>query len=295
MVIYLAGAESWRKRMKEWDVKYVLTSYYYLRDKGRSTVEGILQDFDKVFLDSGAFTLQQQMLKQGMPIHNAIESDTMHKYLQDYINFVNEYGSHFTLVAEVDVGSWQQKTRFREVIENATSDNINLVPVVHRTDPDNYLKFLCSKYPYLAFGALRSNRGQLKNYFAKRLTILKEYGTMSHGFAVTVVDLMRDLGLTSVDSASWLHGGKHGMTFYFDGRELRSYDKYNKWIRCRFKSDVKNLGLSWDGFMDDKAKDIDSWNLYQWTAYQRYMETPGEGLGGFKTSQEAFWRNKHGL
>jgi hypothetical protein len=85
------------------------------------------------------------------------------------------------------------------------------------------------------------------------------------------------------------------MTFYFDGRELRSYDKYNKWIRCRFKSDVKNLGLSWDGFMDDKAKDIDSWNLYQWTAYQRYMETPGEGLGGFKTSQEAFWRNKHGL
>jgi hypothetical protein len=293
MVIYLAGAESWRKRMKEWDTKYVLTSYFYLRNKGTATVEAILNDFDKVFLDSGAFTLQQQMLKQGIPIHTAIESDMMHNYIADYIKFINEYGKYFDLVAEVDVGSWQQKTRFREVIQGEITKEINLVPVVHRTDPDNYLDYLCTVYPYIAFGALRSNRSQLKSYFTKRMVVLKRHGTQSHGFAVTVVDLMRDLGLTSVDSASWLHGSKHGMTFYFDGRELRSYDKFNKWIRCEFKSEVKNLGINWDEFMDDKARAVDNWNLYQWVTYQKYMESEGWGLGGYKKHQEQFWRERH--
>lgn len=292
MIIYLAGVESWHKKMKEWNVKHALSSYYYLRGKGEKVYNSILDgSFENLFLDSGAFTLRQSMAYM---THNETEHDQAARlYLDEYAEFINRYGEGFTLVAELDVGTWQQKTRYREMLEDKIKANVILTPVIHRADPPQYVDYLCKHYPYVAFGALRgySIKDSI-SYMGKRLVYTKKYGTKSHGFAMTIVEVMKKFGLTSVDSASWVHGSKHGMTFYFDGRDLRSYDKFNKWIRLRFKNEVKNLGISWDDFMDDKARAVDSWNLAQWVKFQEYLDDEERGLGKFKRVQEAYWRNK---
>lgn len=84
------------------------------------------------------------------------------------------------------------------------------------------------------------------------------------------------------------------MTFYFDGRTLRSYDKFQKWVRLRFKNEVKNIGISWDEFMDDKPQAVNAFNLTQWLRFQDYLDSEGSGLGMLKKKQEQFWREKHG-
>jgi len=280
------------KLLEEHGAKYVLVSYYYLREKGYKTVEHILHKFPDVFLDSGAFTLRLQMEKRGVNPSSSYASDEILQYIEDYAQFINEYGDKFSLVTEVDVGSWQQKTRNRQILLEKIDKNITVLPVVHRIDPNRYVEFLCEKYPYVAYAGLKGySVAENKKYIAQRLLIAKKSKKPIHGFALTAVDIMRGYGLASVDSASWLHVGKHGMTFWFDGRHLRAYDKFNKWVRARFKNEVKSYGLNWDRFMDDHAYETNSFSLIQWLKFQDYIEQEGK-LGQFKNKQEKFWKQR---
>ena len=281
------------KILGECGAENVLVSFYYLREKGTKTIETILKKFPYVFLDSGAFTLRLRLAKEGIDPSSSYANDEIDLYIDDYAEFVNAYGEHFALVTEVDVGSWQQKTRYRAQLLDKLKGNVTLLPVVHRADPIRYVDFLCSKYPYIAYAGLKKHSiAENKKYLAQRLHWAKKHGKPIHGFALTVVEIMKSLGMASVDSASWLHGGKHGMTFYFDGRDLRSYDKFNKWIRLRFKNEVKGLGISWDDFMDDKPSAINAFNLIQWLKFQNYLNDETKGLGKLKKKQEEFWNGK---
>jgi hypothetical protein len=248
--------------------------------------------FTNLFLDSGAFTLRQSYMKDHASATKTEENEWVMKYIDQYVDFMNTYGDAFTIAAEVDVGTWQQKTRYREIIESKKKSKVTLVPVIHRADPTAYVEYVCAHYPYVAFAGLKGY--SIKNnvdYMGKRMVTAKKHGTQIHGFALTTVEIMLNFGMCSVDSASWVHGSKHGMTFYFDGRELRSYDKFNKWVRVKFKNEVKNLGINWDDFMDDKSTAIDAWNLAQWVAFQKYVDEDGR-LGRYKMAQEDFWRKK---
>lgn len=207
MIIYLAGAESMYKTLKSCDAKNVLVSYFYLREKGTKSVERILKDFPNVFLDSGAFTLRQTFTKDSAMPSASQEHEWVLKYMDDYVDFIKRYGSEFRLIAELDVGTWQQKTRYREMLEDRLPNNITLLPVVHRADPNNYVDYLCNNYPYVAYAGLKGySVNENRRYMSKRVIIAKKKQTMIHGFALTAVDIMKNFGLASVDSASWLHG-----------------------------------------------------------------------------------------
>ena len=281
------------KTLREWGAEHVLVSYFYLRQKGTKAIERVLTEFPDVFLDSGAFTLRQQIRREHQFVDSSEENQWVMKYIDDYVEFITRYGDVFTLVAEVDVGTWQQKTRYREILTEKLPSNITLLPVIHRADPDRYVEFLCQKYPYVAYAGLKGySVAENRRYMARRLIPAVKNGTQVHGFALTAVDIMRAFGLASVDSASWLHGGKHGMTFWFDGQHLRAYDKFQKWVRLRFKNEVKDLGISWIDFLDDKPYAINGFNLAQWLKFQNYLDSEVTGLGKFKKHQEQFWRGE---
>jgi hypothetical protein len=107
--------------------------------------------------------------------------------------------------------------------------------------------------------------------------------------------MMRLLPFFSCDSTSWLMGGKYGMTFWFDGKTLRAYDKFGKSVRRRFKMEARELGVDWDNFMADKAPAVNKWNLLQWLQYQEYLALDnGRGLARFKANQESFFRKTEG-
>lgn len=183
MKLYLAGAESRSRLLKRAGAKYVLASYYYLREKGEKSIESVLRDFDHVFLDSGAFTWRQHIYDEVLDTQDEVYHQQMEMYINDYIEFIKRYGVEFDLVTEVDVGGWQQKTRYRERIEDTIDNEVTLLPVYHRPNPPIYLDYLCENYPYVAFGSMKSGRTNLGliEKTLKRLIRAKKYGTKTHG------------------------------------------------------------------------------------------------------------------
>jgi hypothetical protein len=290
MRIYLAGGESMLNILKNNGAEHVLVSYYYLREKGEKTVEHLLNSFPDVFLDSGAFTLNVQIAKEGISWEEAQRDPRIKNYVEDYARFLDKWGHRFSIHAEIDVGPEEQKTRQREFLEQY-SDRI--LPVIHPSDYPEYQHYLCQNYDYVALGGVGQARSleAIKAYVTRKIQLAKRYGTRYHGFAITIIEMMRALPFYSCDSTSWLMGGKYGMTFWFDGHRLRAYDKFSKNVRRRFKRECMELGVDWEKFMADKAPAVNKFNLLQWIQYQKFMNTKGaQGIGQYKEQQESFFR-----
>lgn len=286
MILYLAGAETWDKLMYDCDVRFALGSYFYLKDKSEKVLRRLLTNFEQVFLDSGAFTLRQHLRLRNAHISEEEMHNQVMEYIDEYAEFLNRYGEEFNEVAEIDVGHWQQKTRYREHLMSQVKTNINLMPVVHSRDPDRYVEFLCNKYNNVAFATRRTGtKRQNINYMEKRFLTAKRYNAPIHGFAVTTPEVINKLGFYSVDSATWVHAMKHGMTFIFRKNKFFMYDNMDKWVRVKLKNEVKNMGLDWDKFMDDHPKTVHRFSLMQWVKYQNYLYEDA-----FTQKQEEFWR-----
>lgn len=198
--IYLAGGESMLNILREHNVKHVLVSYYYLRQKGKRTLDKLFASFPDIFLDSGAFTLNMQIAKEGVTWEEAQKDPRIKNYVEDYARFIDKYGDKFTVHAEVDVGPWEQKVRQREFLEQY-SDRI--LPVIHPTDPPEYQMFLLKNYDYVALGGVGDARSleQIKAYVTRNVQRARRYGTRFHGFAITVIEIMRMLPFFSADSS----------------------------------------------------------------------------------------------
>lgn len=282
------------KILSENNVQNVLVSYYYLREKGPKTVERILNTFPDVFLDSGAFTLNMQIIKEGVSWDDIAKDPRIKEYVEDYARFLDKYGERFTIHAEIDVGEWEQKARQREFLKQYSD---RLLPVIHPTDPPEYQAYLLKNHDYVALGGVGDARSlsEIKAYVTRKMQQARRYGARYHGFAITVIEMMRLMPFFSCDSTSWLMGGKYGMTFWFDGKTLRAYDKFGKSVRRRFKMEARDLGVDWDNFMADKAPAVNKWNLLQWQQYAEYLsEDNGRGLAKFKGQQETFFKKTEG-
>lgn len=200
MRIYLAGAESMLNILAENNAKHVLATYYYLRNKSERTVERLLNTFPDVFLDSGGFSLNVSLVKEGMTWDEAQQDPRIANYLEEYARFVDKWGHRFTAVAELDVGPWEQKVRQREFLQQYTD---RVIPVIHPTDPPEYQLYLMKNYEYVALGGVGDARSltEIKSYVTRQLHRARKYNTLLHGFAITVVEIMRMLPFFSADSS----------------------------------------------------------------------------------------------
>jgi hypothetical protein len=208
--IHGVGGESMIKVLEQNGVQSVLVSYYYLREKGTRTLERILNTFPDVFLDSGAFTLNVQIAKEGISWDEAQKDPRIYEYVIDYAKFLDKYGHRFTIHAEIDVGPWEQKARQREFLEQYTD---RILPVVHPTDPPEYQHYLMKNYDYVALGGVGEARSlpEIKAYVTRKVQMARKHGARFHGFAITVIEIMRMLPFFSCDSTSWLMGKPFGL------------------------------------------------------------------------------------
>jgi uncharacterized protein (DUF1330 family) len=186
MRIYMAGGESMVKILSENKVESVLVSYYYLREKGVKTMERILNTFPDVFLDSGAFTLNVQIAREGISWDQAGQDPRIKQYVEEYARFLDKHGDRFTIHAEIDVGPWEQKTRQREFLMQY-SDRI--LPVVHPTDPAEYQHYLMKNFDYVALGGVGDARSlaEIKAYVTRKMQMAKQYGCRFHGLKCEVM------------------------------------------------------------------------------------------------------------
>lgn len=289
MLIFYAGVESMTRILEENKVENALATFYYLRNKSQRKVERILNSFPRVFLDSGAFSFREYMRKERVSAKE-IEHE-LEQYIKQYVEFVRDWGDRFFVVAEVDVGDMYQKTKYREKLLQAGVKN--LLPVIHRRDTRAYVEYLCKKYPYVGLGSIPdASYNYLCRYVSTRMRIAAKYGTKVHGFAITNIEVIKRYPFFSVDSTTWVGGSKYGMSFFFDGHKLNSYDNYHKFHRVRWKRHVMAEGIDWDEYITDTSRAVNEFNLRQWKKFEEWIKSP-DGLGRYKEKTEYFRYRPH--
>lgn len=260
----LAGCESSKIRdsFVRIGVKNILVSYYYLRKKKRS-IDELREDFgrfDFVFLDSGGFTLLQQLANENKT------SISVKQYTEEYAQFMLETRGIWKACAEVDVEKELGRRYMEDLKDSLFKEGVPIVPVL-QSEPiefvrDNYGWF--GKYPYVAMGSAVNMQGIMSRARESYIREGKKYGTLLHGLAMTDARTLRRSAFYSVDSTSWSSGARFGATMIFQNGRIRVYDKNQKSVRKRFKQRFIDNGLSWELIEKDDNFEVDMLNAFAW-------------------------------
>lgn len=245
MKLFLAATAAKEKIVKLYRPMYVLESFYYV--KPWQTVE--MQNWKSFLLDSGAFTFMQQAQRNGIDIN-------WNQYMQNYIDFIktNKIQKYFELDIDSIVG-YEAVKQMRHQLEIQTGHQC--IPVWHRSRGLDEFKRLCQEYSYIAIGgfAIKTIMPREYPFVRKLIRLAARYDTKVHGLGFTPQNVL-DYGFYSVDSSSWVAGGRYGGVYYFDGRRIR---------RVPTPKGKRSV--------DSKVRD--EYSLQEWIKYQRYLDMKG--------------------
>lgn len=247
MKLFLAGTASRPNLKKIEEISYVLESYYAARNSPITKQRIQRKVWNDFLLDSGAYSFIAAQAK-GKKIE--IDWDA---YLQEYIEFINKYDIDKFFELDIDsVVGLPEVERLRTKLEAGTRKKC--IPVWHISRGKDYFIKMCKEYDYIAFGGILTDGVPTKEIMKVLPWFTKtahKYGCKIHGLGLTCRGIEK-LGLDTVDSTSWLSGGRFGSLHQFDGEGIKSVTFKNK-----------------------RAKDykqIDKHNLEQWMKYQKYLE-----------------------
>lgn len=181
---------------------YDLESYHYLN--GANAAPDFYRNVakKKIFLDSGAFT----MFTKGVTIE-----------LSEYADYIKANRDWIEVASNIDeIGRGKEKESWdnQKALERL---NVKVNPVHHARDADSWLlKYMAEGYDYIFLGGMVAEKISylqewLDHVFGKYLT--RKDGTAkikTHGFGITSTAIMRRYPWYSVDSTTWLNGGRFG-------------------------------------------------------------------------------------
>ena len=214
--------------------KYILTSFYYFKDK-------LPFEVDLHLVDSGAFTFFSSKKK--------IDID---KYLTDYIAYINKYDikHFFELDIDVIVG-YDKVLELRERLERETGKKC--IPVWHMSRGKYEFIKMIKEYDYASIGGVVSGEN-IKNHKDKFHLLNKlanQHGCKLHGLGVTD-NSVDNYGFYSVDSTSWSTGRRFAKTYMFDGTKMKTIQR---------KENTRLIDY----------KKLDVINIKEWLKFQKYL------------------------
>lgn len=245
MKVYLAGtSKDDLSRIKS--KVNILESFAYMK-KHTDDIDSLLRH--NFLLDSGAFTFMSAKNKK----------IDFHAYTTEYINFINKHNiDHFF---ELDIYSVignkeTEDLRARLVKETGKKP----IPVWHIFLGIDYYKWMVENFDYISIGASGRNDSKWTRTNPEKLTKLVKYAnqnnTKVHGLGYTVLKNLPKIPFYSVDSTTWLNGGKFGEFQKFNGLTIKKEQagKHKKRVRT------------------DKSLDLKYHNLQEWIKFQKYAE-----------------------
>lgn len=243
MKICLAG--SMRKEMTQDLLKCpaILQSYYSIPE----WMIPIVKKCNFFVLDSGAFTFMNTKKNKEIDFN---------EYLEKYINFINENDIKYFFELDIDVVvGLKEVERLRKRLEEGTGKKC--IPVWHKSRGKEYFVKMCKEYDYVAIGGIvtKEIRPEEYKYFKWFIDTAHSYGCKIHGLGFTNLKLLKYFNFDSVDSTSWLSGGRFGTMYHFNGKDLQVVDTGNR----RRRSDINHIPL-------------DIHNFYEWFKFQKYAE-----------------------
>lgn len=244
-----SGNQSDRKALAKEGVRFILCSYYYLRTKRRKTLDKLFAYLEennmKLWLDSGAFTLHNQLLneKKVKPIT-----------VEEFASFIIEYKKYIFSFFNLDViGDAKQSKQNMKELKRLT--RMNPIPVWHCHEKD------WRKSDWKALDDLVREDHELiaiggtfflgKNAGVKRQTIVKDelfeevfkrYPTQNFHWLAGSAKLILKYPWFSADSTGWIQGRQKKQQIYYFGADDIETAKKPFWSKERcLHQNIKTL------------------------------------------------------
>ena len=237
MKLCIAGTYA-KGNIFDFDLKslnYALESFYYIKPWQTEQIK----DIEFFLLDSGAFTF----------LNKKSTNIDIDDYVNSYADYIkqNDVDYYFELDIDSLIGYAEVK-KIRQRLERKTKKRC--IPVWHKSRGIKEFQNLCKKYDYVAIGGIATKEITRNEYFLLNsfCDYANSYDCKIHALGFTPSNLS-DYKFDSVDSTSWLYGGKFGKRNIFsNGKLLSVYPE-------------KRLHYL----------EHDKYNLEQWLLYQRYL------------------------
>jgi hypothetical protein len=252
MNIFLAGTFTYFKVIEKIKPIFILESFFILKKSKKITekfIEFIHKEIgiDNFLLDSGAFTFIGTLKNEKIDFEG---------YVNEYADFINKHNIKYFFELDVDgVVGLKEVERLRSILENKTGKQS--IPVWHKSrGKENFLKMI-EDYKYVAIGVSGKNDSKwsisnpkIINYF---ISEAHKKGCRIHGLGFTRLKVLENYPFDSVDSTSWLSGGRFGAIHQFKDGDLE--------VKAKSISEKRRI----------KSTEIDEHNLKQWILFQKYM------------------------
>lgn len=208
MKVFLAGTKTCKEIRRQ--SLYCLDSFFELNENKPSDCA----QFEDYLLDSGAFTFMN-----GYKDIDKINWDEYVRRLGTYVK-KNQIKHYFELDIDCIVG-YDKVKQYRKTLEDIVG--WQSIPVFHLSrGKDEYIR-ICEEYDYIAYGGLVGNKTARNREAAMLPLFIDEahrHGTRIHGLGFTSTNKLPYIRFDSIDSTTWLSGGKYGILARFDGRRI---------------------------------------------------------------------------
>lgn len=225
MKLFLAGVESQEKNswINEYD-NYLTTYFSFMNATGVERFKKFLTNFNceqqDILLDSGAFGAWSR----GLSIK-----------VEDYIRFLQNFKDKLFAYVELDVKadkniSFDKSVELTKEHQKIMEDNgLNPLPVYHANSQKySYLEELLEKYDYIMIGGMAGESFDLDAELNHIFSVNNKYRKKLHGLGQTSIRVCLKYPFYSVDSTTWLIGGKNSEVLIFDIFNNKTYPIYSK-------------------------------------------------------------------
>lgn len=218
---------------------FILESFYYFKEWQK---ELILKS--KFFiLDSGAFTF----------MNNFKGKVNWKDYINKYADFVKFNNVKYFFELDIDsLIGYEEVKKLTKYLEDKVGRKC--IPVWHKNrGKDEFLK-LCKEYNYIAIGGIVTKEIKPCDYkYLKALVdIAHKHNCKIHGLGFTNLKNLKKIKFDSVDSTSWLSGGRFGQLYLYKNGELKQISFNNRRIK--------------------NYKDAHKFNLKEWLKFVEYAD-----------------------
>lgn len=209
LAFYMNGDEDYIKYvepMKFHSQVSVLESFYYINPKS----EAVIEQYDDILLDSGAFTLFTSGKKADWD-----------EYVDRYADFINRH--HIKHFFELDIDKLVGREKVKQLTKRLEFlTNQQPIPVWHKFRGYEEFETMCDQYKYVAIGGIVS--GEIKRQEYKHLAhfigVAHDKGCKIHGLGFTKIPLLKYLHWDSVDSTAWLSGNRFGFVYQYRNGDM---------------------------------------------------------------------------
>lgn|GEM_PF-2627900 len=274
MKIFLTGSNNVKelRNFVDMKIKYILLSFinfYNFRDKrniyeklwGKEknmrldyNMQSVLSKFDKVMIDSGAFSYMSGAIKKQKPREVDKFAENYGRWLRDNREFYH-YFEELDLDFLIDIKKIEE---YRVHLEKCAGKPC--IPVWHINRGLEYWKKIVKDYEYVAIGGLVTGEiTGMEKYASFLINIAHQNNCKVHGLGYTKLCYLQYIHFDSVDSITFRMGSIVGAYFSFFDKKM-------------YRIDPPELKRKYQKSSKISSNEYNLINLRAWKVYSDYIE-----------------------